>query len=553
MNLSPSMHFTLARLNTALIHGDEALLASCFEGVDIEALLSQDNLAKVRARGKNAMVIFLATLAVSNDIEPKRAQIWLDCYQSIAKKQLQGGTLALPEHNVLRLTVSALTRKTPLKRQDLAQCKASHQDWQDAIELALDARDWHTAVALAEKLAFKKIETVIWLNITNSISSRQQFFVDNSGIAQTDIDYLRLVRLYELCINAAQNARAVDVAHSASYLRAKSLEVAGEYGKAIQFFRSLANGKNYNTAKIDIARCLCKSGDIPSAIREFDEAILHQKCTDISPAADAQLQAISEPERPVEKKFNVAKASQALGALATVFKEHDLKFFLVSGTLLGYEREGKLLDHDKDIDVGVIGWEKQYDICMALQSSGDFTVLPHYLKGHKSHYIPIQHNLTGIWIDLFIYHEIEDKLVTGVDFFFGYRQTFAFTPFELKPVTFLGVDMFVPSDADLNLQENFGNWRVPDASYLSHLESPSTTNKGGMTHMLTGRIQALGYTLKKQPVKVRKVIEIMRQYSHSQWAMSEEQLQHLARICDHLERAQAPLAPTMVAEELAHA
>jgi tetratricopeptide (TPR) repeat protein len=553
MNLSPAMHFTLTRLNTALIQGDDALLASCFEGVDIQELLSQDNLAKVRARGKNAMVIFLASLAVSNDIAPKRAQIWLDCYQSIAKNQLSEGLLALPVHNVLRLTVSAIMRRVPLAKQDLAQCKASHQQWQDAMELAVDAKDWHTGVSLAERLAQKKIETVIWLNISKSLSTRQEFFVDTSGIAQTDIDYIRLARLYELCANAAKNARALDVARSLSYLRAKSLEVAGEYGTAIQYFRSLAVGKNYNTAKIDIARCLCKSGDIPSAITELDDALKHQKCSESSPAADIQLQAISEPDRPVEKKFNVANASKALGALATIFKDNDLKFFLVSGTLLGYEREGKLLDHDKDIDVGVIGWEKQYDICMALQSSALFTVSPHFLKGHKSYYIPIRHNLTGIWIDLFVYHEIDDKLVTGVDFFFGYRQTFAFTPFELKPVNFLGVDMFVPSDADLNLQENFGNWRVPDASYLSHLESPSTTDKGGMPHMLTARIHALGYILKKQPVKVRKVIEIMRQYSQSPWAMSEDLLQHLAHICDQLERSQAPLAPTMLVQELAHA
>lgn len=71
--------------------------------------------------------------------------------------------------------------------------------------------------------------------------------------------------------------------------------------------------------------------------------------------------------------------------------------------------------------------------------------------------------------------------------------------------------------------------------------------------MLTARIHALGYILKKQPVKVRKVIEIMRDHNHSTWAMSEDLLQHLSRICDHLERSQAPVAPAMVVEELAHA
>jgi hypothetical protein len=230
-----------------------------------------------------------------------------------------------------------------------------------------------------------------------------------------------------------------------------------------------------------------------------------------------------------------------------------LKFFLVSGTLLGYEREGKLLDHDKDIDIGVIGWEKQYEICMALQASTLFTVSPHFLKGHKSYYIPIRHNFTGVWIDIFVYHELDDKLVTGVDFFFGYRQTFAFTPFDLKPVNFLGVDMHVPSNTDLNLQENFGNWRVPDASYLSHLESPSTTNKGGQAHMLTARINALGYIIQKKPLKIRKAIQILREYKDSPWAMGEDLLTHLENICTELEQAQMPREHSVPVKELAHA
>lgn len=553
MNLSPEMQFTLTRLNTALIQGDDALLASCFEGVDLNALLSQDTLSKVRARGKSVMTIFLSTLAVSNDIESPRAQIWLDCYHSIAKKAMSPHLLALGDKNVLRMTVQALVLGTPLRQADMAACKGSQQQWQDAFELAVDSRDWTSAVTLLEKLAQKKNDSLVWLNMAKSLSVRQEFFVDTSGIAQTDIDYIRLARLYQLCAQAARKASAFDVEQSIGYLRAKCLETAGEYDQAIQFMRHLAKGKNFTNAKINIARCLCKAGDIPAAIQELDDAIRHHKAIRIGASETSQLEPGIEPARPSDKKFDVAKASKALENLASVFNAHGLKFFLVSGTLLGYEREGKLLDHDKDIDIGVIGWEKQYEICMALQASTLFTVSPHFLKGHKSYYIPIRHNFTGVWIDIFVYHELDDKLVTGVDFFFGYRQTFAFTPFELKPVNFLGVDMYVPSNTDLNLQENFGNWRVPDASYLSHLESPSTTNKGGQAHMLTARINALGYIIQKKPLKIRKAVQILREYSHSPWAMSEDLLRHLESICDQLEGVPATAALSVEHEELAHA
>lgn len=553
MNLSPELQFTLTRLNTALIQGDDALLASCFEGVDLNEILCQDTLGKVRARGKSVMTIFLATLAVSNEIEASRAQVWLDCYHSIARKNLTPGLRALDERHVLRLTTQAVIQCLPLKRQDLSACKGNRQQWQDAFELAIDSRDWISAVSLLEKLSEKKTEPLAWLNISKALSERQEFFVDTSGIAQTDIDYIRLARLYEICANAASKVRAFDVAQSIGYLRAKCLETAGEYGKAIDYMQSLAKGKNFTNAKINIARCLCKSGDIPGAIDELDEAIRHHKTIAVLSSESPPLDPGMEPARPIDKKFDIAKASKALENLATVFNAHGLKFFLVSGTLLGYEREGKLLDHDKDIDIGVIGWEKQYEICMALQASTLFTVSPHFLKGQKSYYIPIRHNFTGVWIDIFVYHELDDKLVTGVDFFFGYRQTFAFTPFDLKPVNFLGVDMHVPSNTDLNLQENFGNWRVPDASYLSHLESPSTTNKGGQAHMLTARINALGYIIQKKPLKIRKAIQILREYKDSPWAMGEDLLTHLENICTELEQAQMPREHSVPVKELAHA
>src|SRR5690606_37477131 len=49
-----------------------------------------------------------------------------------------------------------------------------------------------------------------------------------------------------------------------------------------------------------------------------------------------------------------AAARQALLDLRSDLSRADVKFFLVSGTLLGCVREGNILGHDKDIDVGVM-------------------------------------------------------------------------------------------------------------------------------------------------------------------------------------------------------
>lgn len=551
MKLSSEMLFHLTRINTALLQGNNELLASCFEGVDLNKLLCEENIAEVRARGKNVMTIFLTTLAVSNDISPQRAQIWLDCYQSIAKGTLLNNLQKSSDKNFLKLIVTSIIKKIDLNINNLKSCKGSSQNTVDGFELLIDYKKWSSAVTFLEHLSKQKYDSKLWMQLAKSLINRHELYVDESGIPHTDVDYLKISNLYDQCIAAAKKAHAPVVIDSLKNFKAKYLEIAREYTKSIELLQELKHEKDSLNTKINIARCYCRDKKIPLAIQTLDSAIAHHKMVNSALKSDAySISGIEEPARPDEKKFNVANASKALADLASVLNKVDLKFFLVSGTLLGYEREGKLLDHDKDIDIGIIGWEQQYECCMALQNSSLFTISVLFLKGKNSYYVPIRHNLTGMWIDIFFYHEIDNKIVTGVDFFFGYRQTFAFTPFELKPINFLGVDMHIPENSDLNLQENFGNWRVSDPSYLSHLESPSTVNKGGMEHMLGARIHALSHIAKSKPLKLRKTIHILREYKNSPWAMDEALIQILEKYCDHLDFLENTKTPETTTEEV---
>ena len=553
MKLATPIHAALAKINSALMQNQEDQLAQCFQGIDIAELLSQDTLLSIRARRMVPLTLLLSSLAVSNEIAQQRAQIWLSCYQSIAKKKLSHDLSLLGEKNILHCAVTSLITSTKLHHKSLANSSGTHQQWLDAFELLIDSRQWTCATALADALILKKIKAIRWLDLAKTLEYRFEIFVNDTGMAQTDVDYEVLAQLFEKCANAVKNAKLEKFAQNLLYRRARCLEVAGDYSSAIKHLSQNTNGKNYIRRKIDIARCHCKQGDITASINELDLAIANTKCQlakEVDGSTDES--GLIAPVREAAK-FNVDKASLALRQLAEICTKQDIKIFPVSGTLLGYAREGKLLDHDKDIDIGIIGWQKQFEICMALQTSGLFTIEPKFLTGHKTYCIPIRHNATGVWIDIFIYHEVEDKLVTGVDFFFGYRQTFAFTQFDLTPVRFLGVDMYVPSDIDLNLRENFGNWRIPDSSYLSHLESPSTIDKGSQEHMLTARIHALGFILKEKPVKVRKVIRVLREYANSPWAMRLELLAHMENICDKMEKAQQLFIKPEIEVELAHA
>lgn len=156
-------------------------------------------------------------------------------------------------------------------------------------------------------------------------------------------------------------------------------------------------------------------------------------------------------------------ATQALKDLKRVMDKNDIPFFLISGTLLGCIREGKLLGHDKDIDVGV--WDN-YDyeqLATILGESGYFYIVPTRTK----HFVMLRH-LNGIAIDVFIhYREENDYWHAGV------KIKWHNSPFELIERYFLGNNYFIPKDYNLYLTENYGDWRTPKTEFDSASDTPN--------------------------------------------------------------------------------
>ena len=525
MKLTVEMHRALASINAALMKGDETSLEDAFGGVDLEQLLSQETIAVTRALGKKPMTLLLCTLAVQNQVEALRAQHWLACYQSVIREQLQPPLDGLSRQNVLRLAVESLIsgRSLSTASPSVKKIKGTAQAWQDALELLLDHKDWSSAFELLKYLGNDPAEAQTWNQLSRSLYRRHPLYVDESGLAQVDVDYRTLAKLYGLCADAARRAKVPSLHQSLMQLSASALETAGDLSKAIEQLQTLDTQSNNLVLQFALARCLCKQDQAQASIARLDR-VLDLLITSQNKAnvitADG-LHGVQPDHGAADQNFDVQNASRALSDLTRMANDKGTPVFLVSGTLLGYVREGQLLAHDKDIDVGIVGWENQYKLCMALQETGLFTVSAQHLKGKDTFYIPIKHNATGMWIDVFVYHPQDKYWVTGVDFFFGYKQTFAFTPFELQDIEFLGVTMQAPANAELNLAENYGNWRVPDPSYLSHLESPSTMDKGNLAYMITARMSLLSACQKKQTLKIEKVLSLMRVHQQMPSAMSE--------------------------------
>lgn len=165
------------------------------------------------------------------------------------------------------------------------------------------------------------------------------------------------------------------------------------------------------------------------------------------------------------KTYSHKAASIALKDLKSCLNNANIEFFLISGTLLGCIREGALLGHDKDIDVGV--WQKDVDVqelVVACRTSGLFYILP----SSNDELVVVRH-VNGTTIDIFMHKQDSE----GVWHFGGKCKWFN-TPFNLTTRAFLDDEYLIPTDYNLYLTENYGSdWQIPKIDFDSALDTPN--------------------------------------------------------------------------------
>jgi len=467
--------------------------------------LSQDAIAYARIEDKKPLILLLCTLAANNNVEPERAQQWLDVYQSIVNKQLTPNVAQLEKRNVLREVIESIIKPSEPTLIQIRSFTGNKREWLESVELCLDSHQWKTAELMICNTSKFQDKKQWYQDLIPILVNRHKHYVNEIGNKKTDVDYHILIKLYQACVTYATKDKQFKLATSMQQLQAGALEVNQKYIDAIQLLRKIQNKSNPLNTNFSIARCYCKLNKHIECIDYLDKSI-DNLVKDKSNSSENESQIKTKQEK--DNKFE-SRASKALRDLATISGKKNIPFFLVSGTLLGYAREGKLLSHDKDIDVGIIGWENQYELSLAIKQSGIFSLEVEFLKGKKTYFIPIKHISTGIWIDIFVYHEQDGHFVTGVDFFFGHQQTFQFSKFDLKEIAFLGVKMHAPSNIEKNLEENFGDWKTPDKGYISHLESPSTMNKQSTDYQITTRMQVLAAIKSKDRLKLERIEKII--------------------------------------------
>lgn len=481
-----------------------------------------------RALDLTPTVILLATLVVENLPAAGDCAAWLEIYRSIGRQAETEGFRALPQRLPAKWVARNLIAGGDPDLKSLSRCKGAPGAWVAAFELAVDRRRFDLVEHLTAYRLAQKAPVDEWLLVIRSLVERRPLLESCRDIAPLARSLVRMRKCLPV-VPATVATRSALAAHAAQYFLQ-----SGEHAHAIGTAR-LATAPGHEWARMAmLAEAHCHAGDLPRSIEHLDQALGVAGLAHLQEEF-RQAREVAELRKQLKPGFDPAVAAQALVALQETLASSGHKPFLVSGTLLGYAREGQLLGHDKDIDVGIIDWESQFDVVRALLESRQFAVDTRTLRGEQTYHIPTKHLATSTDIDVFIYHPQDGRMVTGVQSRFGYLQKFAFSPFGLKQVEFLGIEVDVPDDVDRKLSENFGNWRVPDPDYISHLESPSTVDVGGVVYQIVGRLTCLNAVRHAKPERIRRTLRLLERHRDRPCGMSPALIESLYGLSEALD------------------
>jgi len=167
--------------------------------------------------------------------------------------------------------------------------------------------------------------------------------------------------------------------------------------------------------------------------------------------------------------FVAAQAGQALADIVNQLEGQGLRPFPTAGTLLGWQRDGQILSHDKDIDLALLPPDDLTAARLLLASQPRYQPVPLALKSLT--YLCLYDQQCRCTIDLLQFWSGDaGKLCYGWLLPGKHRphsRIQHFDPFTLVRDNWQGRDYWRPDDPDHYLTQLYGDWRTPDAAFDS--------------------------------------------------------------------------------------
>lgn len=197
------------------------------------------------------------------------------------------------------------------------------------------------------------------------------------------------------------------------------------------------------------------------------------------------------------KDYWAGNAEAALADLDHHLRLNRIEMFLISGTLLGCIREGRFLGHDKDIDVGVDEKVSMNTVRQVLLTAKQFKCREIYSENA----LYVEH-INGIHVDIFRHYNTIDGYIHS-----GIKAEWINSPFTLQEYPFLGRTYLIPSNYDIYLQENYGDWKIPMPEFETFTDTPNMRVSNIGNYRLYLLMSAAQYYLVGDQYKYSKILQ----------------------------------------------
>ena len=450
----------LRRLRENLRQGDMEQLASNAEKMGLDALLDPAFLSLARQHSAYQVVILIATLGQANTDNTNHYSRLLSAFQFVTGQidiktasEICSKASNSPAQYYMDLFQSVNNKKYETNFDTITSFA---DDIEFGIYFLIDNRCSHNALKLMK--SWQKIDksNKPWLTTCKAIALRAKEVALKSEAKDLAMATEGIIKSAPKSLPKITQQMKTQWANLA--LKSQDPEIS------LIASQIALKGDNGLSQHMNLAKSLILNKSYQLAAEQL------RKMIEIATDTDCKKHT---PKNFQSKKFDINEANDTLLTVNKILKSKGLKPFLMSGTLLGYKREGSILSHDKDIDLGIIGWENQYTIAEALIEAGFYKIDLSQLTGKNRFLISANDLRNGMAIDFFIFHEYSDHFLHGIDFDIGMTQNYRFSLFELQEVEFLNEKFFTPSDIEKNLSENYGDWQTPISSYVVTVESPA--------------------------------------------------------------------------------
>ena len=176
--------------------------------------------------------------------------------------------------------------------------------------------------------------------------------------------------------------------------------------------------------------------------------------------------------------MNHNNALRNLVDITNILSKHNVTHWIQNGTLLGFYREGTFIEHDTDIDFGVLAETFTVD-CYRELLNNDFQLK--HVFGFLENSFEITLSRLDVRADLFFHYIIDDTQYhcifddwTSVSY---RRYDYKYKPFKVKRKMYLDAELFVPEDELAIIEANYGmNWQTPNKTW-DIARSPSNVHR----------------------------------------------------------------------------